>query len=140
MGRAEIRHHHHISGPYLIRFAQEMAWREDHRKDPNGFQVDRVVALAMQNKPSVDFCGVLAAKLGLQTRLLRMSTARILIASKDRGIARSLAADFILFQTVVDRTLSRCSWPCHVISVAMQKAEPPAQVPLTSPASIRRRM
>jgi ISXO2-like transposase domain len=23
----------------LIRFAQEMAWREDHRKDPNGFQV-----------------------------------------------------------------------------------------------------
>ena len=37
--------HHHIAGPYLIRFAQEMAWREDHRQDPNGFQVDRVVAL-----------------------------------------------------------------------------------------------
>jgi hypothetical protein len=41
----------------LIRFAQESAWREDHRKDPNGTQVDRIVALAMGNKPSVDFCG-----------------------------------------------------------------------------------
>ena len=49
--------HHHIAGPYLIRFAQEMAWREDHRKDPNGFQVDRVVALVMKNKPIGDFCG-----------------------------------------------------------------------------------
>jgi len=39
------------------RFAQEAAWREDHRRDPNGSQVDRVVALAMRNKPSVDFCG-----------------------------------------------------------------------------------
>ena len=33
MRRAEIGHHHHIAGPYLIRFAQEMAWREDHRRD-----------------------------------------------------------------------------------------------------------
>jgi len=57
MRRAEIGHHHHVAGPYLLRFAQESAWREDHRKDPNGFQVDRVVALAMRNKPSVDFCG-----------------------------------------------------------------------------------
>jgi transposase-like protein len=57
MRRAEIGHHHHIAGPYLIRFAQEMAWREDHRRDNNGDQVDRVVALVMRNKPSVDFCG-----------------------------------------------------------------------------------
>jgi transposase-like protein len=57
MRRGEFGHHHHIAGPYLIRFAQESAWREDHRKDPNGFQVDLVVALAMRNKPSVDFCG-----------------------------------------------------------------------------------
>jgi hypothetical protein len=54
MRRGEIGHHHHVAGPYLIRFAQEAAWREDHRKDPNGSQVDRVVALAMRNKPSVD--------------------------------------------------------------------------------------
>src|SRR5712671_6249895 len=57
MRRAEIGHHHHLAGPYLIRFAQEASWREDHRRDPNGVQVDRVVALAMRNKPSVDFAG-----------------------------------------------------------------------------------
>ena len=26
--RGEAGHHHHISGPYLLRFAQEAAWRE----------------------------------------------------------------------------------------------------------------
>jgi transposase-like protein len=57
MRRAEIGHHHHIAGPYLARFAQEAAWREDHRRDSNGFQVDKIVALAMRNAPSVDFCG-----------------------------------------------------------------------------------
>jgi hypothetical protein len=57
MRRGEIGHHHHIASTYLIRFAQEAAWREDHRKGPNGFQVDRLVGLAMHNKPSVDFCG-----------------------------------------------------------------------------------
>jgi hypothetical protein len=57
MRRGEIGHHHHVAGPYLIRFAQEAAWREDHRKEPNGFQVDRLVALAMAARPSVDFCG-----------------------------------------------------------------------------------
>ena len=57
MRRGEIGHHHHVAGPYLIRFAQEAAWREDHRRDPNGSQVDRVVRLAMKHKPSVDFSG-----------------------------------------------------------------------------------
>src|SRR3989440_1749484 len=57
MRRGEIGHHHHVAGPYLIRFAQEAAWREDHRRDPNGSQVDRIVSLAMTHKPSVDFCG-----------------------------------------------------------------------------------
>jgi transposase-like protein len=57
MRRAEIGHHHHIAGPYLLRFAQEAAWREDHKREPNGSQIDRIVALAMANKPSVDFCG-----------------------------------------------------------------------------------
>jgi ISXO2 transposase-like protein len=57
MRRGEIGHHHHIAGPYLLRFAQEAAWRENHRRAPNGTQVDRIVALAMRHKPSVDFCG-----------------------------------------------------------------------------------
>jgi hypothetical protein len=55
--RAEVGHHHHVAGPYLIRFAQEAAFREDHRRDPNGSQVDRVVTLAMRAKPSRDFAG-----------------------------------------------------------------------------------
>jgi hypothetical protein len=55
--RGEIGHHHHISGPYLIRYAKEAAFREDSRRVANGEQVTRVAQLAMTNKPSVDFCG-----------------------------------------------------------------------------------
>jgi hypothetical protein len=50
-------HHHHISGPYLLRFAQEAAWREDNRRVSNGDQVQRVAKLALRRKPSVDFGG-----------------------------------------------------------------------------------
>jgi len=55
--RAEVGHHHHISGPYLLRYAQEAAWREDSRRVANGEQVTQVAKLAMVNKPSVDFSG-----------------------------------------------------------------------------------
>jgi len=55
--RAEAGHHHHISGPYLLRYAQEMAWREDSRRVANGEQVNRVAHLALNAKPSVDFSG-----------------------------------------------------------------------------------
>ncbi len=34
--RAEIGTHHHISGRYLNAYANEMAWREDNRRQPNG--------------------------------------------------------------------------------------------------------
>ena len=57
MRRAEQGHHHHISGAYLARYAQESAWREDHRRVDNGRQVRGVVALALKARPSVDFCG-----------------------------------------------------------------------------------
>jgi len=55
--RGELGHHHHIAGPYLVRYAQEAAWREDLRRVSNGDQVYSVVGLAMRCKPSVDFCG-----------------------------------------------------------------------------------
>lgn len=55
--RGEIGHHHHIAGPYLLRYAQEAAWREDLRRVSNGEQVHGVVKLAMRLAPSVDFCG-----------------------------------------------------------------------------------
>jgi hypothetical protein len=57
MRRAEIGHHHHVAGPYLLRFAQEASWREDNRRLSNGEQVNRVTGLALTNKPSVDFSG-----------------------------------------------------------------------------------
>lgn len=57
MRRGEVGHHHHIAGPYLIRYAQESAWREDNRRVSNGDQVDRIAALAMMLRPSVDFSG-----------------------------------------------------------------------------------
>jgi transposase-like protein len=34
--RAEIGTHHHIAGPYLPYYAEEMAWREDNRRVSNG--------------------------------------------------------------------------------------------------------
>jgi hypothetical protein len=50
-------HHHHIAGPYLLRYAQEASWREDHRRISNGDQVHMVSGLAMKRGPSVDFSG-----------------------------------------------------------------------------------
>ena len=55
--RSELGHHHHIAGPYLLRYAQEAAWREDGRRVSNGDQVHGVVRLALRCCPSVDFCG-----------------------------------------------------------------------------------
>jgi hypothetical protein len=57
MRRGEIGHHHHVAGPYLIRYAQESAWREDHRRVDNGRQVQGVMGLAMAAPVSVDWCG-----------------------------------------------------------------------------------
>ncbi len=57
MRRAEIGHHHHIAGTYLVRYAQEAAFREDRRRQSNGEHFDRVVTLVTKSGPSVDFCG-----------------------------------------------------------------------------------
>ena len=64
--RGEAGHHHHISGPYLLRFAQEAAWREDNRRVPNGEQVQRVAKLALSRKKSVDFTGYWQRHVGLE--------------------------------------------------------------------------
>lgn len=57
MRRAEQGHHHHIAGPYLLRYAQEASWREDHRRISNGEQINMIAGLAMKRGPSVDFSG-----------------------------------------------------------------------------------
>jgi transposase-like protein len=55
--RGEAGHSHHIAGPYLLRFAQEAAWREDNRRVSNGDQVRRVAGHALHRGKSVDFSG-----------------------------------------------------------------------------------
>jgi len=57
MRRAEIGHHHHIAGQYLLRYAQEASWREDNRRQSNGEQINQLAGLALKAKPSVDFGG-----------------------------------------------------------------------------------
>jgi hypothetical protein len=54
---AEISHHHHIAGTYLLRHAQDSSWREDNRRVSNGEQTRNVASLAMRKGPSVDFSG-----------------------------------------------------------------------------------
>lgn len=49
--------HGHISGPYLLRYAQEAAFRENERRSSNGAQVQKVLMLAGAAKSSVDFTG-----------------------------------------------------------------------------------
>ncbi len=55
--RGEMGHFHHVSGPYLLRYAVESAWREDARRVDNGAQTRRVPELALKRGPSVDFSG-----------------------------------------------------------------------------------
>ena len=57
MRRSELGCHHHFSGRYLIRYAREMAWREDHRRQSNGAQFAIVLGHVVSNPPSIDFCG-----------------------------------------------------------------------------------
>lgn len=55
--RAEIGTHHSIAGPYLAAYAVEMAWREDHRRAPNGDQAALVTASAMASHQSRNWSG-----------------------------------------------------------------------------------
>jgi hypothetical protein len=55
--RAEIGQYHHGASVYLIRYAREIAWCEDHRRESNGAQFRRILTVAANSGPSVDFCG-----------------------------------------------------------------------------------
>ena len=57
MRRAEIGHHHHVAGAYLLRYAQEGSRREDNRRMSNGEQVGRIAGLAVKSRKFVDFTG-----------------------------------------------------------------------------------
>jgi hypothetical protein len=45
--RAEIGTHHHVSSQYLKAYANEMVWREDNRRVPNGYLCALVIGAAM---------------------------------------------------------------------------------------------
>jgi transposase-like protein len=57
MRRAEIGHHHHIAGNYLLRYAQEATWREDNRRMSNGEQVHKLSGNALNSGKSEAFTG-----------------------------------------------------------------------------------
>ena len=57
MRRAEIGTHHHIAGPYLNAYADEMAWREDHRRASNGAQYISLVSAAARHPISRQWKG-----------------------------------------------------------------------------------
>ena len=50
--RAEYGVHHRISGQYLYQYANEMAWREDNRRIPNGMQWRWITAAALRHPKS----------------------------------------------------------------------------------------
>lgn len=55
--RAEIGTHHHISGRYLHSYANEMAWREDNRRKPNGTLYMLAVGAALGHPVSREWKG-----------------------------------------------------------------------------------
>ena len=55
--RAEIGTHHHIAGPYLHAYANEMAWREDNRRKANGTQYLLVASAALAHSVSRQWKG-----------------------------------------------------------------------------------
>lgn len=55
--RAEVGVHHHIAGPYLNRYAGEMAWREDRRRVSNGEQFLAVTSAALAHPVSRQWAG-----------------------------------------------------------------------------------
>jgi hypothetical protein len=55
--RAEMGQHHHISGKYLLAYAQEMAWREDNRRQPNGSLHEMATGAALTHPVSRVWAG-----------------------------------------------------------------------------------
>jgi transposase-like protein len=55
--RAEVGTHHRIAGPYLHRYAAEMAWRENHRRVANGAQYLMATSAAITSPVSAQWKG-----------------------------------------------------------------------------------
>jgi len=57
MRAAERGVHLHISGAHIVRYAWELAWREQYRRKPNGDQFAMIIGTAGRTKPSGTFRG-----------------------------------------------------------------------------------
>jgi ribosomal protein L37AE/L43A len=55
--RSQFGIHHRFAGQYLDRYASEMAWREDHRRDSNGAQFKAIAGLAINHPMSREWRG-----------------------------------------------------------------------------------
>lgn len=55
--RAEYGQHHRINGQYLQAYANEIAWREDHRRKSNGDHWRLVISVALNLPKSRVWCG-----------------------------------------------------------------------------------
>ena len=55
--RAEMGVHHRISGHRLQAYANEMAWRENHRRQPNGTHWNLITAAALAHPKSAVWAG-----------------------------------------------------------------------------------
>src|ERR1043166_3206382 len=61
MRRAQIGHHHHIAGAYLLRYAQEASWREDNRRNVEWRSGEPPRAPHCDGSQDRRFYGILAA-------------------------------------------------------------------------------
>jgi hypothetical protein len=55
--RSEFGIHHRISGHRLQAYADEMAWRENHRRQSNGTHWNLITAAALAHPKSETWCG-----------------------------------------------------------------------------------
>lgn len=55
--RAVVGQHHHVSHQYLYQYANEAAWREDNRREPNGSQHVAVLGAAFASPVSRNWKG-----------------------------------------------------------------------------------
>ena len=57
MRQFEVGTHHHIAGPYLLRYANDTAWRENHRRLDDMSPVRLALRHALTTPISRTFCG-----------------------------------------------------------------------------------
>jgi hypothetical protein len=55
--RSECGIHHRISGQHLQAYANEMAWRENHRRESNGTHWNLITAAALAHPKSATWAG-----------------------------------------------------------------------------------